>query len=263
MSLMKTLQFYFSALGLAIRASISQRGAFLIEAFFMLANNLIFLMIWWVFFHQFKDIAGWTMRDLIALNAIGMGGYGLALVCFGGARFIGKIIISGDLDPFMTQPKNILVNLLASKSLPKGWGNILTTIILIFIGGFTSPFSILVIAVGMVCGCLMFTSIAIIAQSTAFWLGPIDTVAKKYCDCLFLFSVYPSNIYSGMLQVVMFTLLPAGIIGFLPVELLRDFTWTKLIVLLSSAITFFILAFVVFFRGLKRYESGNQFGMRL
>jgi ABC-2 type transport system permease protein len=61
----------------------------------------------------------------------------------------------------------------------------------------------------------------------------------------------------------MFTLIPAGIIGYIPVELLRNFSWLNLVILVSSSIVFFALAFVVFRLGLKRYESGNQFGMRL
>jgi hypothetical protein len=45
--------------------------------------------------------------------------------------------------------------------------------------------------------------------------------------------------------------------------LLRSFSWLKLIALVGSALGFFSLSFIVFYRGLKRYESGNQFGMRL
>src|SRR5262249_21625742 len=103
----------------------------------------------------------------------------------------------------------------------------------------------------------------IIAHSLVFWLGSIERLSKYYCDSLFLFALYPTNIYSGLLQVLMFTLIPAGLIGYLPVELLRSFSWLKLLALLAGSVACFALAFAVFYRGLKRYESGNQFGMRL
>jgi ABC-2 type transport system permease protein len=60
----------------------------------------------------------------------------------------------------------------------------------------------------------------------------------------------------------MFTLIPAGIIGFLPVELVRSFSWIRLGILLASAFTFWGIAVEVFNIGLRRYESGNQFNSR-
>lgn len=263
MALLKTFRFFFSLLRISIRASISVRGAFLIESTLMIANNLIFLLLWWIFFKEFKQVAGWTMVDMIALNAIGMGGYGLMQICFGGAKYISRVILNGDLDPFMTQPKNLLLHLISSKSFSKGWGHLMTTVILIILGKMAAISSIILILVGMICSFLVFTSIAIIAHSLVFWFGSIEKVSKNYCDSLFLFALYPTNIYSGVLQVVMFTLIPAGVIGYMPVELLRSFSWFKFGSLLTASLGFFSLAFLIFYRGLKRYESGNQFGMRL
>lgn len=229
----------------------------------MLANNLIFFSIWWIFFRQFDNIAGWKMNDMIALMAIGTGAYGLMLVGFGGVKDLSRIILNGDLDPFMTQPKNLLMHLAMARSQVKGWGQLLTAVVLIIMGGFTTMSAVLLIIVGMLSGCLVFTSIAVIAHSLPFWMGTVEGLSKKYFDAVFLFALYPTNIYSGVMQIVMFTLIPAGIIGYLPVELLRDFSWIKLLVLLGSAIAFVGVAFAVFYAGLKRYESGNKFGVRL
>lgn len=263
MSLLKTIAFFGALLRTSIRASISVRGAFILESVFMTINNLVFVLMWWIFFRQFKEIGGWTMTDMIALNAIGMGAYGLMQICFGNVKQLSRIILSGDLDPFMTQPKNLLIHLISSKSLSKGWGQLMTTVILLIVGNLMTVSVLPLVILSIVSGCLVFTSIAIIAHSLVFWLGSIESVSRRYCDSLFLFALYPSNIYSGMLQLVMFTLIPAGIIGYIPVELLRNFSWSNLAILISSSAAFFGLAFVVFHRGLKRYESGNQFGMRL
>ncbi|MBS0586272.1 MAG: ABC-2 family transporter protein [Verrucomicrobia bacterium] len=262
MSFFKTVSFFFFLLRTSIRASISVRLAFLLEATLLVFNNFVFLVMWWIFFRQFQEISGWTMRDMIALNAMGMGGYGLMQVCFGGVRELSRSIVRGDLDLFMMQPKNLLLHLTGSKSLSKGWGHLLTALILIVLGGFITPYSLLLILIGIFSSCLVFASVAIIAYSAAFWFGSIEAVSRNYCNSVYLFALYPSNIYSGALQIVLFTLLPAGVIGYMPVELLRGFSWMKLITLLGSACSFFALAFLVFYRGLKRYESGNQFGVR-
>lgn len=261
--MLKTLTFFLFLLRTSIKASISKRGAFLIESALMMSNNLIFLCIWWIFFHQFNDIAGWNLNDMIILMAVGTGGYGLMQVCFGGIKSLSKIILNGDLDPFMIQPKNLLLHIAGSKSFPKGWGHLMTAATLMILGEMTSFPIIFLILIGIFCACLVFTSVSVIAYSLSFWMGSVEGISKKYCDSLFLFSFYPTNIYSGMLQVIMFTLIPAGVISYLPVELIRYFSWQRLFLLTGSSLCFFALAFFVFYSGLKKYESGNKFGMRL
>ena len=246
-----------------MRASISKRGAFLIESALMIANNLIFLSIWWIFFRQFNHVAGWDFTDMIILMAVVTGGFGLMQICFGGVRELSKMIPSGDLDPFMTQPKNLLLHVAGSKSFSKGWGNLLSTITLIILAGISSPLILFLILIGILCSCLVFTSFNVIAHSLPFWMGSVEGLSKKYCDALFLFALYPTNIYSGVLQIVMFTLIPAGVISYLPVELARQFSWLQLLLLLGSSLFFLALAIFVFYSGLKRYESGNKFGTRL
>lgn len=217
---------------------------------------------WWVFFQQFDDIAGWKINDIAASMAMLSGAYGLSNVCLGGVKNLGLIILNGDLDPFMTQPKNLLLHVAGAKSRSKGWGHLMTAVILLALGGFKASSLPLILTLTF-SGALVFTSVGLITHSLTFWLGSIESVSHKYLDSLFIFALYPTNIYSGLLQLVMFTLIPAGLIGYLPVELLRSFSWTKLAILLSCSLGFLGTAFLVFHLGLKKYESGNKFGMRL
>lgn len=217
---------------------------------------------WWIFFMQFNDIAGWELRDMAALMAIGTGAYGLRLISFGGVKSLAKNILSGGLDPFMTQPKNLLIHMLGSKSMAKGWGHLSTAALLIFLSELTDLYTLTIIFMGMICGCIVFVATSIISHSLAFWLGPIETLAHKYCDSLFLFALYPSNIYSDILRFMMFTVLPAGLISYLPVELVREFSWIKFSGVVGGALFLGTLSFVIFFWGLKRYESGNQVSVR-
>lgn len=134
---------------------------------------------------------------------------------------------------------------------------------LMILGGITAPHAIFLILLGTVCSCLVFTSFNVIAHSLPFWMGSVEGLSKKYCDALYLFALYPTNIYSGILQIVMFTLIPAGVISYLPVEIVRHFSWLQLFLLLGSSVFFLATAFFVFYAGLKKYESGNKFGTRL
>lgn len=260
--MVKTFAFFIYLLRTSIRASISKRGAFLIESGLMIANNLIFFTLWWIFFRQFNDVAGWNFHEMVILMAVGTASYGLMQICFGGIRNLSKIIINGDLDPFMTQPKNLLLHIAGSKSHSKGWGHLMTALVLIILGG-VSLHAVPLILLSILSGCLVFTAVNVIAHSLPFWMGSVEGLSKKYCDALFLFALYPTNIYSGWLQVIMFTVIPAGVISYLPVELIKEFSWDKLFILILSSLSFIVIAFFVFYSGLKRYESGNKFGTRL
>ncbi|MCE2983187.1 MAG: ABC transporter permease [Parachlamydia sp.] len=255
----KELVFFWTLLKTSMKASISKRGAFLLEAGLMIANNLIFFTLWWIFFKKFKSIGGWGLSEMTILMAIGSGSYGLMQILFGGVKNLGRMIIGGGLDPFMTQPKNLLLHLIGSASLAKGWGHLATGLLLVLFGGIASLSTFPLFIVCMASGCLVFTAMNVIALSLPFWLGSMDSVSRKYCEILFLFALYPTHIYTGLLQVVMFTVIPAGIIGYLPVELVRDFSFKGLIVLIACSLLFLGLAFTTFYSGLKKYESSNLF----
>lgn len=259
---MGTLNFFCHLVLTSMKASLSMRGAFLLESLLMLANNLIFFFIWWIFFRQFDDISGWQFNDMAVLMAVAIGGYGLMQLFFGGVRELAYDIVNGNLDPLLTQPKNVMLQIAGSRSLRRGWGHLATTATLVAFNGLTSLLTLCLVLLCMVTSCVVYTSFAFIVHSLAFWAGPLDTLSRKYCDALFLFALYPTNIYSGFLQLMMFTLIPAGIIGYLPVELVRQFTWLKLVVMIFSTLIFLLLSILVFRQGLKRYTSGNQFGSK-
>lgn len=252
------MRFFLSLIATSIRATLSLRLAFLIELILMIGNNLIFFLIWWIFFNKFNRVGGWGFDDLVVMMAIVRGGYGLARVLFGGTKTLAKTITGGGLDPFMTQPKNLLLYLIGAKSQSKGWGHIVSAIILYFLTDITLS-QMPLMFLGIISSCLIFTSVSVIAHSMCFWFGNVGEVSKKYVDSIFLFVHYPVNIYSGLLQVLMFTVFPAGLIGYLPVELLKSFSWTMCLSLIGATVIFVVLAFITFYRGLRRYQSGNLF----
>lgn len=259
--MIKTGLFFLHLIRISIRSSISIRFAFLAQTFIMIVNNLIFFSLWWLFFFQFNSVSGWNIEDIAVMMMIGAGGYGLSKVLFGGISYLSQMISDGEIDIFITQPKNILLHIAGSKSISKGWGHLMTTGALAFLSDIkASVFPLIFLLV--VSSSLVIISASVIMHSLTFWLGRINDLCKKYGDSLFLFSLYPTNIYSGLLKIVMFTLIPAGLIGYLPVELVRNFSWSNLIVVLASSLLFLVLSFGVFYLGLKVYTSGNQLNVR-
>ena len=108
----------------------------------------------------------------------------------------------------------------------------------------------------------MFVASGLILHSLAFWLGDVDSLARQVWEFLITFSLYPPTLFSGGLRVLLFTALPAGFIGYLPVELLREFSPGTLALTSAAALAYVLLARGVFRAGLARYESGNRIAVR-
>ncbi len=252
------MRFFLCLLKTSIRNSLSLKWAFFIELILNIGNNAIFFFMWWIFFQRFPLVGSWNFQDLLIMMAIVRGGYGLSRICFGGTKLLADAIITGGLDRYMTQPKSPLFHLLGSKSQSKGWSHLLSSILLCAFAEI-HPLQLPLILLGIVCTSLIFTATSTIAHSLCFWFGNIGEVSKRYVDSVFLFVHYPVNIYSGLMQVCMFTILPAGVIGYLPVQLVKTYSWTLGFCLLGASALFVSISFFVFYRGLRRYTSGNLF----
>jgi len=259
---MTLLRFLRALVATNLRASIALRGAFWLRAGFMFLNNFIFLIAWVLFFRHYKSVLGWQLEDTAAVYGICAGAFGLSLVFGGGVRHLARMIAEGDLDSFLTQPKPVLLHAVGSSSEASGWGDLLSAIVLFALCGYVTPAMIPVCVLVSVTGALIFLASMAMFQSLAFWVGDHSAIAQQAMHFILTFALYPKTIFTGMIKVVLFTAIPAGLITFLPVELLRDFRWSTLGIVLGSATLYVFLAGVVFQLGLRRYESGNRFGVR-
>jgi ABC-2 type transport system permease protein len=71
------------------------------------------------------------------------------------------------------------------------------------------------------------------------------------------FATYPDGIFKGIVRVFMYTVLPVGVVNYLPVQVLTKFDLGLTFISLSVTILFISLAFITFYRGLRKYSSSN------
>lgn len=253
--------FFFSKLiSLNIQAPMALRASFIMQMLFMMVNNLVYFTVWWIFFARFKEINGWGLHEIEAMYALTAASFGSALVFGAGARQIALKIIYGDLDTYLVQPKNPLLHQVGSLSQPSGWGDMITAVVLLYMSGYGTLTHIPILLLFIFCGASFFLSTAVITNSLAFWLGHVDQLARQILEFVITFSVYPQTIFPTGFKILLFTVLPAGFISFLPVEILKTKHYALTFALVIACATYLLLAKFVFFRGLRRYESGNKIG---
>jgi ABC-2 type transport system permease protein len=108
----------------------------------------------------------------------------------------------------------------------------------------------------------VFMAAGVIFHSTAFWMGPVDSLARTMWEFLIIFSVYPETIFGGPIRLLLFTLMPAAFSGFMPARLAHEPSLGNLAAALGGAACVVCSALLIFARRLRRYESGNQIGAR-
>jgi ABC-2 type transport system permease protein len=253
------MRYLAALLATNLKASVALRGAFWARAAFMALNNGIVLALWMLFFARYDSVRGWRAPDTVAIYAVCASAYGLAVVLGHGVNDLARRIHEGGLDALLTQPKDVLLQCVASKSEPSGWGDLFTGVVLFAAAGHLTPAGIPVCVVTALSGAAIFLASMVLFHSIAFWLGDTTTVSRQAVHFLLLFSLYPSTIFGGWLKLLLFTALPAGFIGYLPVDLLHRFSWGTLFAIAAAAAGYVAVAALVFRLGLRRYQSGSRF----
>jgi ABC-2 type transport system permease protein len=74
--------------------------------------------------------------------------------------------------------------------------------------------------------------------------------------------LYPIDIFPRVVRLLLYTVVPAAMVGALPAQLLFEFRWDRLLAMVGFAGLAMVAARTVFVRGLQRYESGNRVTVR-
>lgn len=247
---------------MSLKSSLSLRGVFLIRVIFMAMNNLLMMSVWIFFFDHFDTVRGWDINYMALMFGLVASSFGLWVIFGNGLRLLAKMIDDGDLDTLLLQPKPVLMSIAGSQGEASGFGELLTGIILFGLAGFLTFTHIPWLILFLILGGIFFCSLSILVGSLAFWFKDMNEWSREILMSSIFFGTWPAPIYSGAVKVVIFTVVPVGFLSYLPVEFLTTFNWSAGAMAIAGIMTLFLVSLFVFHIGLKRYESGNRFGVR-
>lgn len=245
-----------------ILSAMEYRISFLLQVLGMVVNDIGLLFVWVIFFDKFKSINGWDLSHTMTLLAVTAFSYGLLDIFAQGAFRLSATITKGELDYYLTLPKNILWNTTFSRTSISGIGDLLFGLGLFFltIGADPGKFIIFLLT-GVVAAGIMF-NFMIILHTLTFYFGNFDDSAQQLVHILNSFSTYPQNIFSGLLKLVTFTIVPAYFVFSIPVSLMLNFDSKLVLEMYTFWVASTLIMSFFFKRGLKHYESGNLIGGR-
>jgi ABC-2 type transport system permease protein len=241
-----------------LKAGFARPGAAATQLVLMFANNLVFFVVWALYFERFPDLRGWGKADVALLYGIAAFGYGLVVAFAGGMRDIARAIVDGSLDVHLGRPRHPLPSLVMSRSIPSGLGDVASAPVLWFWLG-ERGLADLPLLVGLsVAGGLVMMATIVIAQCAVFWWPATLRLAEQFWEVVLMIAVYPQHVFGAGVRLVLFTLLPVAFMSQVPVEAIREADPAKALSVVAAAILYGALAVVVFDRGLRRYASGNR-----
>ena len=83
------------------------------------------------------------------------------------------------------------------------------------------------------------------------------SLAGLLMNAILTFALYPISLFDGPAKFVLFTIIPAALMGSIPASIVRRITTGNLIILLFGALTLLLFSTTIFRLGLRRYESGS------
>jgi ABC-2 type transport system permease protein len=254
---MKELKFLLAIWHVNLLSTMEYRGAFLSQAIGMMLNDFMYFVIWIIFFDRFQDVRGWGLNDMYLTYGVLASAFGLVSLLFGNAFNLSEIISKGRLDYYLSLPRPVLLHTVASRMIASGIGDFSYGFLSYALSGYFTWDGLLRFVLAVVLAATVFAAFLILIQSLAFWLGMMSNFSALALNAILTFGIYPTTLFDSYAKLILLTLIPAALMGAIPAEFIRAFTWQTLAQLLVGAIAFLLIAVAVFTLGLRRYESGS------
>jgi len=261
------LRIWLASARYSIVRTLMFRGDFLVWSlveFMWMSVNLLLVS---VIYEHTNSIAGWSKYEMILLVGTSMMIQRLLMGFFWSSIFeMGRNIRSGNFDFFLAQPGNVMFMATTRKLDPDGLLNSFVAIAVVLyasnkLGVQFTVGNVALYLLMIFSGLVIHYSILVLSISLAFWVTSAQGIEGSYFTVT-EFSRLPKEAFKGLVTRVLFVwLLPVVVVSNAPARLLLprygfDFKWAA--ALLGFSALWFVIAVVVFHRGLRRYASASS-----
>jgi len=255
------IKFLYTLMMTNFRLSLALKGTFYFTIIITILKQVLFLTAWRFFFLKYQVVQGWNFNSMLLGYGSVCFSMGVVEAFFYGLKDLPRMIENGQLDTFLLQPKNVVLNVAMSKGDMASFGEIVTGIAVITYSGYLEQSPLMVITI-LILGTIFIFSLLLYLSCIAFFMkDSFDFIRELNLNAIIVAS-QPNVAYRGLLKMLTFTILPVAFISFFPIEYLRTGLWKYLLFSALGTAAFFAVANALFNLGLKRYESGNIIAFR-
>lgn len=256
-SLKRDWGWIFATLRINWKNMVTHKASFYTLMLLMLVQNLLYFSLWVIIFSKISSLNGWGLREVSFIFAAGAVGYGIFFTVFGGVNQLGQMIENGDLDTHLSRPRPVLLMTLLQRFRSDSLGDILTGIIMLafFMRPPMETWG-LIFVLSLTSG-IAFFAFLLFCHTLVFWGNTMEASENLFISFLIL-ATNPQNGFAPWIKFILLSVFPAGYIGLLPVEILRDFRWDYMLLQVIGTLLLLLFSIWLFHQGLKRYASGSR-----
>ena len=258
--ILKEIMFAIYSVKKNFESNAELRMNFIFALIGMVLNNSAFLIVWYYFGDIAGNMNGWQAIDYFGMMGISTIGYGLCFGFFGGVSDLPEIVNRGDFDKYLLSPKNVLLRLATSRFSSSAMGDLVFGVICLgiwfFFVDFTTLSFALVIILGILSG-LTYFFFSVFANSIAFYFYDSRSIVQSFFELLMTPSIFYGGAFSGWLKKFFIFVVPSLLLGALPVEIIKNLEFEKLLVSVCLVISWALFSIWFFYRSVRKYESSN------
>lgn len=265
MMLKKYVRLYLSFTTQYLKILMQSKTNFFIGLFAMFCFQATGIVFIYLIFQNIPNLNGWSLDQVVFIYGFAQLPRGLDhLITDFIWIFSQNVIVRGDFDRYLLRPINPLFQLIVERFQPDALGEIVIGIILVAVAGGRLHMKfgfldILLFAVVVISGSVIYTSIKLFFASLAFWIkNSISIVDMIYA--LNDFAKYPIGIYSRVVQIIITFIIPFAFTAFIPAGYFIGKVDLKSAVIgtVLAAVLSFTVAYAIFQRGINTYESAGN-----
>ena len=254
------IKYMFFVISKNIKNSMAIKADFVISIIGMFINNISFLVIWFSFISTVGIVNGWTNNDIFGIYGYSCISYGIIRGFLSGLDSLPILISSGGLDRFLYTPKNKIIKVATSSFGMSAMGDLLFGIICltIYLSNISLNINLLFLIVALIIfACIANLSFLLFSMSISFYFMDGKNISDIIYDLFILPTTFNSGLIQGVLRVIYIYAIPALLAGGLAIELVKNITLDKIILIAFVCIIWFMFSIIFFYFSLKKYESSN------
>ena len=265
-SLIDEFRVFFRFFVINARAEAEQRIAFAIQQIGMVFNNAFFVIAWAVFIHEFGEINGWGVIELIGLWGYSALAYGLTFSFFGGAAELKRAVNLGALDSAMLLPRSLYLRVFSLDLKTNTLGDIIFASIALAAYAYLSEpgvWGLLTLLAMVPPAVLIMSNILLITSCIAFFLVDSEHISNSMFYAFLDPSLYPAGGFQGVIRIILIFVIPSLVVGGFPVEIAAAPSAWQFALVWGLGVMWTAIGYIVLHVCVRFYESGNLTGARL
>lgn len=218
------MQVYLKMILASIASRIEYRASFFIFLFTILAFYLAQILTIIAIIYRFQSIGGWSMGEMAFLYSLLVLSQGIVACSMGGLLEVSDLIRTGNFDRALVRPLSPLLQVIANGFDLTGVVHISLGVLAVVVANrfvkidwtFTKVLILMLVVLG---GSAILASIRIMIAAVAFWAIKTDSLAHLLVFSSREFLLYPVNIYSLPVRILLTFIFPLAFINFYPAHL--------------------------------------------